>query len=218
MATVIPTGELIRVRFWVQDGDQAAVNTIYYLTTGANTGGLTDQEACDSLQIQYNPLYVAVLNNNAEWRGVQMQIVTEPPLIPVFNNSNPLVGTAGAIALPKQTCSLVQYQSNFAGRKYRGRIYIPFPASADTSLDGKPSASYLTRLLDIQTQLANTSFLNDTGGTKFIAVQQVIPHFLRKGDPGPELPPTAVASWTISSRWATQRRRGAFGRQNISPI
>lgn len=218
MALAFSTLDLVRVRFWVKDGDQAAVNTVYYICTGPNTGGVTDLDASQSLQVQFNPLYIALLNNNAEWRGVQVQIVRTPTLLPAFDNSNPLIGTAGPIALPKQTASLVQYQSNFAGRKYRGRIYLPFPATADMALDGAPTAGYLTRLLAIKSALEGTFFFTDLTGTKFIAVQQVIPHFLKKGQVGPAESPTPVTTWTISSRWATQRRRGAFGRQNLSPI
>lgn len=218
MTQLLKANDLLRTRFWVKDGDQAAVNTMYFLMTGANVGGVTDQDAADSLQVVFNPLYIAVLNNNAEWRGVQAQLVTTPTSNPAIANTNPLVGTAGPIALPKQTSSLIQFQTLLAGRKYRGRIYIPFPATTAMALDGAPSATYLTNLGAIVTAISNLTFMVNVAGTKYIACQQVIPHFLKKGQVGPEEQPTLVASWSNSSRWATQRRRGAFGRQNLSPI
>lgn len=221
MAVALGLGDLIKARAWVKDGDQAAVNTIYYLCTGGNTGGVTDQDVASSLQVNWNPFYVSLINNNAEWRGVQ--VYTKPatpgfPLAPVFDNSNPLIGTAGPIALPKQTCSLIRFQSGQGGRQFRGRIYLPFPASADTALDGAPSASYQTRLLALATFLQNTFFLTDVSGTKFIPCIQVIEHGPYGKPPQPPPVPSPILQWNISSRWATQRRRGAFGRLNASPI
>ncbi len=218
MANSLLPLDVVRVRFWCKADDQAAVNTIYYICTGPATGAVTDQDAADGLEVTYNPLYKALLANTAEWRGVQVQVLKTPTLIPAFNNANPLIGTAGAIGMPRQTSSLVQFQSQFAGRAYRGRIYVPFPSTSDCTLDGAPSAGYLTRLIALRDAFANTFYLTDVGGTKFIPVQQVLVHFLKKGQVGPPLPDTPIVSWTISSRWATQRKRGSFGRQNLSPI
>lgn len=221
MAVALGLGDLLKVRAWVKDGDQAAVNTIYYLCTGGNTGGVTDQDVANSLEANWNPLYIALINNNAEWRGVQ--VYTKPstpgfPLAPVFNNGNPLNGTAGAVSLPKQTCGLIRYTSTNAGRQFRGRIYLPFPAATDNALDGAPSTGYLTRLSALATFLQNTFFLTDISGTKFIPCIQVIEHGPFGKPPQPPPIPSPILAWNSSNRWATQRRRGEFGRQNLSPI
>lgn len=221
MPSTLALGDKIKVRAWVKDVDQAAVNTITYLCTGGNTGGVTDQDVASSLQVNWNPFYVGLINNNAEWRGVQCYLepaTPGPTRAPVFDNSNPLVGTAGAVAAPRQTCGLIQFGTTNAGRQYRGRIYLPFPATADVALNGAPSASYGTRLNAFATFLQNTFFLTDVSGTKFIPCIQVLVHgpFGKPPQPGPL--PSPIIQWSSSNRWATQRRRGAFGRLNASPI
>lgn len=211
-------GDLIRVRAWSIDTDQAAVNTVYYLCTGPNTGGVTDNDVATSLEINWNPFYVSLLNNLAQWRGVQVQRVTLPPSAPAIGNANPTSGSAGAIALPRQTCGLIQFQSGSAGRQYRGRLYLPFPSSTDNATNGQPSGTYLTNLLAFATFLQNTFFLTDSTGVKFIPCVQVINHGPFGNPPQPPPIPSPLTGWSISARWATQRRRGAFGRQNTSPI
>lgn len=221
MAVTLGLGDLIKVRAWVKDVDQAAVNTIYYLCTGGNTGGVSDQDVASSLQVNWNPFYVGLINNNAEWRGVQVYTTPATPghmLAPVFDNSNPLIGTAGPVGAPRQTCGLISFQTANAGRQFRGRIYLPFPATADVALNGAPSAGYGTRLNAFATFLQNTFFLTDVTGTKFIPCIQVVNHGPFGNPPQPPPIPSPILQWSSSNRWATQRRRGAFGRLNASPI
>lgn len=220
MATALDPGDLLRVRFWMKAGDQAAVNTIYYAVQTTSGGVTTDQNVADQLDAWFGPVYKPLLANTAEYRGVQVQIVKTPLRAMVQAFAQAGVGTGGADGMPRQVASLIKFLTPNAGRQYRGRIYVPFPATAAGDGDGLPSAAYLVNLAQLSALMASIASIDNslTAPTGFINVAQVIVHSVPKGGVPPPPVPSVIINWQIAEVWATQRRRGSFGRPNVSPI
>lgn len=218
MSTPLITGDLLKLRVWCSAGDQASVNTIYAVV-GAITGGVvTDQDFANYMDAQLSAVFIPVLSNIAEYRGVQASIedkIPQPSL--VISNTNPGNGTAGAIGLPRQTCGLIGFTTPFRGVQYRGRWYIPFPSATDDQGDGTPTAGYEVRIANITGLFGATNFFPGTGSAA-AAIVWSIRHGVPKKLPPPLTPTTQITGYTASSKWATQRRRGSFGRQNTVPL
>jgi hypothetical protein len=219
----LEVAQLVQARIWCADSEQAAVNTLWYVVAAIGSPAATDQDVADNLDTIIAAHMKAVLAATATYRGVQVQIFSGMPVgliypalfASVFINSSSGPGVAGAIGLPRQTCGLIEYQTDIPGRQGRGRSYIPFPASADNDVNGVPTAGYLTNLAFVAGDMGSGLAVSGVGGTATLV--RVIPH-LKKNKAGNFVSHTPITNASGSASWATQRRRGSFGRANSSPI
>lgn len=220
MPTTLLPGNNIKVRTWCTSGDQAAVNTIYYQVLTATGQPVTDKNVADRFSEGTAPFYKALLAATATYNGCTVQEVAKPTPQAAIANTLAGPGISGAVGCPRQICGIIRFGTPFAGKQYTGRNYIPFPASSELQGDGLMLAAYQTLLSQLTQQLSiTTSFGNlATAPTGTITVAQVLFHSVPKGGTPPPPPPSQITTWSVSNRWATQRRRGQFGRTNISPI
>lgn len=220
MANVLGIGDLVRIRFWCAATDQAAVNTLYFMVLASSGTPGTDLDAAINMDENMGPFYKAMMPSSVSYQGCEAGIVKKPALSVQIARGQAGAGTDGTVALPRQITSLVHYRTANAGRRYRGRSYLPFPPVGAAELDGTMTAAYAVKVALWTAQLSTITFWNNpyTVPTGFTTVAQVIPHFLRKGEVGPEIPPTFTTAIQPDDRFATQRRRGSFGRTNASPV
>jgi hypothetical protein len=151
-----------------------------------------------------------IMNNGATYLGTRVRRIF-PALLDAwgFDTTQSTAGTAGASALPKQTCGLARYVSATLGKHGEGRTYLPFPAAADNASGGVPTAGYEATAL---------TYAND------MAVPQVVPGTGGNATLNPVLwDRVANVSYDITGvliapAWATQRRRGDYGRLNKGPF
>lgn len=210
---VIVTGDSLRIRFFCTQADQLSVNILHFLV-GAQTGGPVDGgQLISAISQAWSGVYTNLLSLQGTYYGASMQRLTAGTWNPIADSrSGTAGGTAGVNALPKQTSGLISWRTPLAGRRNRGRVYLPFPAEDDNSITGRPTAPYDTKA----TQYGNTylgGFAYATVGpppsTTFL--DPVIYHRDSGGF-------TPVSGFTVRAGWATQRRRGTFGRPNAVPF
>lgn len=220
MSTPLVVGDVVRLRIWLalNTATQAAVNTVNYVVAAVGATPATDQDVANQMDFLLAPLYRPLVSALATYRGCQAQILKSTPPYPaksaiVFSNTHAGVGTGSADLLPTQTCGVGSFQTNLAGAKNRGRLYIAFPSVGDQTGSGVPTSGYVASALTlIQTLAAGIAVV----GTGTATMVRVILH--GKDKSGVVDAPTPVQHSTMDVIWGTQRRRGAFGRQNISPI
>ena len=124
------------------------------------------------------------------------------------------MGTGGATSLPKQTCGLASIKTALAGRRYRGRMYLPFPSVTMDTGDGVPTAGYQVNVVNAVTVMLSVN--NITVGGRTANWNTVLVH--KAGKTPIPASPTPITTFVIDGGWATQRKRGYFGRINESPI
>lgn len=211
---VIGIGNILHVQVLTLLQSQLGVNTYDFVASDV-TNQIEVQDAADDISTYYGLLYKPLLSTHASYRGVRVQLRTETSLFqPVYSILEQGQGDVLGDPLPKQCAGVITRRTAKSGRKFQGRIYVPFPGEADNDPNsGRPSGNYITRL----TALAPGTYdsLNVASGTGSAVLQQV--HFL------PGLVPTLLTSEpyvsaTPRAYWATQRRRGDYGPQNVSPI
>ena len=133
-------------------------------------------------------------------------------IAPIYSNAIAAVGNGGAIALPKQATALCRFKADVLGKSGENRIYIPFPPAFGNETTGELTVGYIGLLIDLATFLSQPQVCNSTTG----AAGQIIPTLNVKH--GVFAAPQPIASGIAGRAWATQRRRGDYGRTNKSPF
>jgi hypothetical protein len=212
MATAFVAQDIVEVRIWSSDvGGQAAVNTVHYGVDSVGSPAATDQDLANILEANIATAWKATLWDSATFNGLQVRILARSPLpVGVFANAHAGVGTNGANGFPSQVAGLIQWQTRFTGRRFRGRIYMPFPATGNATSAGQPDNTQLALYVTAGNLLLAMTGLSVGGRTA--ALHLALAH---KTNP---VTATQIQSLTVSSKYGTQRKRGAFGRANSSPI
>jgi hypothetical protein len=206
----LAVGTFVKCMIWTSDVEQAAVNSVYYKVTAIGGTPATDQDVCDAVDTIVSGSIQALMNNNATYNGVQAQIVAPGTvLVSVSQTSHAGAGTGGAVALPKQACGITSFYTDTAGPKGRGRNYLPFASTGGDSGDGKPSSGYITSAQAMYVALMNLTAIAAGGRTATVSLV-IYNRPTKTGIP--------VIRMVTRAVWATQKRRGAFGRTNKSPI
>jgi len=211
---VINVNDFIILKAWTSDTDQASVQRVWYFCNASAGAGATDLQLATQANATLAPIYKTILNNNATYHGIQTQLYRlGQPFAAQQDSSSTGAGTAGATAMARQVAGITTLTTAYSGRRYRGRIYWPFPATAADTGNGVPTAGYLTILDSLGIYLINTIVVGSGGNTSTL-----IPVLQHAAGKTPTPAPTPLLDALPVGKWATQRRRGSYGRVNVSPI
>lgn len=208
MATPLVLNSILQARIITTLDAQTAYNVSHWKVTLSTGTGVTPLEAITQLRTNLLTAWPAILATLCSWRGIGGQQATVPKDAETFI-AGPIAGNSGGVPLPKQVCGVLSFYDGFAGRKHRGRAYLPFPSQSDNTTDGVPTAGYLTRAGAVMTVLSSSLAVIGAGGTA--ALGPCIFHRLTQ---------TAdlIQRQVVRTIWGTQRKRGDYGRTNSSPI
>jgi hypothetical protein len=198
--------------------NQMAMDGCDYVLTSATGGPLNDTLGTILLALYplWNANLKACLSTSATLVGAKLSAVWPPPRALGGIVTEGAVGTGGAGTLPGQVSGIIKNVTIVAGRAYRGRYYMPFPYAAAVDTDNTPVAGYVTKLNNFAVQfVANISAMPVATTYNF---NPVIYH-RKAGKAGLPLANSFdfIANTIGEKLWATQRRRGDFGRLN-SPL
>lgn len=205
-------GDIVQFTVVVNENEQTALLNFRY-EAGISTGGSgTEFDSAVAFDTMIAPLIKPVINNNATYRGTLCQKIWPLP-IPARAQSTGGVGagTSGATALPRQTAGLTTWRSSLAKQANRGRTYWPFPSTTSNSANGLPLAGYQGALVTMATAIRTLAVLVGPTGGDFCVATFGIFHKATHGF-------TPIESSTASAFWATQKRRGSYGKANVSPL
>lgn len=213
-------GDVWKISIWCTLGNQAAVNVRYYRVRLQPGGDMTAISVAGFFNTTFSTPYRAVMSVNAFFYGVHaMKWRPAPPQVGAVSATAGQGGTVAGDVLPGQVSGLISLRTTNATRRGRGRVYIPFPSEADTGAQGNPTAAYLTNLGNLAGVFDNE--VAAIGGGTDTTFTPVIFGRARPATPVlPALPEiiTDVTVATAANRFATQRRRGGFGRPNTPPV
>lgn len=211
MSSNLAINDVLITRAIAYTANQVSVNRRFWLVSSL-TPNVADQDVATQWDGILAPDYKSIMSSNATWRGISVQrLDTAGTLyVPAVSTANEGVGTAGTQPLPGQCCGLYTFRTAIAGRKYRGRIYLPFPDEADNSVDGMPSIGYGTRSDTIAVFYANSKTVTSGGGGS-ATLSPIL--FNKKAGTKYD-----IVDYLLRFGWATQRRRGTFGEPNTLPF
>jgi hypothetical protein len=212
MATIV-ANDILRVVDYMKctAQPQQGLNIHYYKAT-AVAGLPTTFQAAVALATQRKNKYANCMNVGAEYDGCSCQRFMGPlPLEePQFSTLGfPQTGTVTGDLLPPDKSGIISWKTGKAGRKYRGRSYIPFPGEASNNVNGLPETAYVTSLTALLGALMTPTLIDDGMGNT-VQLAKVIYHGRVVSSPY-DLVTTGIAK----DLWAVQHRRGDYGRPNV---
>lgn len=212
MAFNIVVGGVVRHIAYCTIPGQVSVMKRDWQCTSISGGSTIDSAGVISdLDTMMSARLIDLMSEDATYYGSQLYYQTPvglPPR-PDYTRANTGIGIDNSPLLPTQTCGLVSLYSDVLGKTGQGRVYCPFPAIIEQDTNGTPKAAYITTLNNLGAALTTTRAIVSGGVTaQFTPVLYI---------PG-GLPPKPLIKYVSRDAWATQRRRGSFGRLNNNPF
>lgn len=202
-------GDIVRLTSAVTYADEQTEEVNLHLRC-LQTGGIDSRPAiagwADSLWIAR---FAAHIPPSASYYGSHVALVKSLlPYSPVVTYAN-TAGTGTGNGLPTQCRWLLHWKTDFAGVKYRGRMFGFTPMNTDMAADGRVSSAFITAMLS----LADTFMAGFSGGGALWKL--TLAH--RPKPPATIWTDDLITGRSMSGEFATQRRSGALGRVNPPP-
>jgi len=201
-------GDVLRVRYVSFSVDQVAINTLHYTVISTTGAGATLQEIASAFMADVNVAYKGTQTPNSTFRGTGVRNMTPPRTLEFTSIAGTGVGTVAANELPRQVTALFNFRTFLAGKKERGRIYLPFVPATFADGAGNSTAAATTAYTALLTAMLISRNVVGAGGNTLL--NQCIRHA--------DGTMSVVQTHTYTGRFATQRRRGNYGRLNIIPL
>lgn len=205
MASLIAAGAVLELAYATRQQAQMGYNVIHYRAR-VTTGQPTDQDVVDAMDGLAAPLYKAYLPTAVTYWGTKGSVIFPlPRRAMVTQGSNRGAGTVNTDPLPKQVTLVITKQTNNAGRRYRGRTYLPFWGESQNDAGNRPTNAATAAAATIGVALLQAQVIIGVAGT--VTIDPILWH-------------RATQTYDIITQtrpgilWATQRRRGDFGRIN----
>lgn len=208
MEPILALNTVVKVRTFCSLNSQLGINVRHYQVNSV-AGDVTPTDLADMFDTLWAPLYKPMMPAAAQYRGIGVTFISPlPASIEYYSNDQAGQGTASGNPMPAQVCGMLSYRTNLAGKKNRGRNYIPFPAAVFASIDETPSAAYTALGAALGDAVGYADY---DGGADNAALQLIV-------YPGASPLTRAVQAVVFRDKWATQRRRGDYGQGNEFPI
>lgn len=203
-------GDVWRISLVTQLGEQAGVNVMHYVVDGQANQPPPAEAVAEHFAGLFALNLRAIMPTVANYtKTVAQKIAPIPLTVAGESELDAGNGDLASSPLPRQVAGLISLRTPFAGRSQRGRMYLPFPATESNDDSYSPTGLYIGALNTIGATRLLTQTV--TVGVDSITLDPVI--FSRQT--GLVYPITA---FIVRDAWATQRRRGTFGRPNPPPL
>lgn len=210
-SAVVALNDILKVRVVCQAGDQISVNVLGYKVTGLVAPGPTCSELAVALDTAFETPYKDLLSQFASYYGVGVSRVSPTVSLESAATGNTAIGNLVENLMPRQVAGIFTKHSAGAGPGGRGRVYVPFPGRDQDDAVGKPVAGYMVLLGVLAATLQLVRVVASGGGGN----ATISPCILKRANY------PASPLWITSSariKWATQKRRGVYGRPNTLPF
>jgi len=208
----IVDGDEFRLSLYVRYNSQEAQMDLRAHCSIPAGSVITDQVVASELSTFLAAEIKAVIPEKVMYQGATFRklLPAGPRPRTKFTTSGNGIGTWGAVdVLPTQVCGLIPLYTDHLGKKWQGRVYVPFPGvDASEAATDTPTAAYLTATSDLAIKIRD-------GTTVIDGVNVAIVSFGLHPD-GEFFAPFTI--WKDLKVWATQRRRGSLGAMNRTPF
>jgi len=212
-AVALSVGDFLqeRVGFWF--APQAAYNILYWEIASIVGGASVDLQAlCNELDSLTKVPACDIITASASYSGVGLKRISPGvPSVEAVSTTGSGVGTWAGDAYAKQVAGIITKRTVKSGRKYRGRLYLPFVSEAAAHTDTTPTAAYLTAA-DAYALVTVAPITLVPAGVTGVFLTPLLKHAA--------VGTTAdtITNYVVRDKWATQRRRGDYGRPNTQPF
>ena len=200
--------DVYEVKIFCSMPRQTGLNVRHYKVTASVAPEPPASAFMDFLDQQFAAQYPPLLNTTAFYHGVSVQkILPLPKSVAITTDARRASGTGGSDPMPKQVSGVITLRTLLAGRRNRGRVFVPFPSEQSNTLEGVPTGLYGLSLIILGDFLIQP--VNIVGLPGSATYTPVLNH--RTPPFGQEI----LVSRVARGIWGTQRRRGDYGSPNI---
>jgi len=209
MPTPVVVGDVVRVVVanYFETGKQASLNRLHYVCTVSK--GAQYESLAAAFWSNFVTVYRAWMPDSCRFQGVSVQKLLPGVRSGVFYHVDPKGGLSGTGILTSQVSGIIRYKTtgveiappgpNEPGT--HGRSYVGFPAQSNANfVTNGMQAIAVTRLRAIAARIGPRIVISG-GSTWQLVIQRGVLSF-------------PVETVDVIEQWATQRRRGAFGKLN----
>lgn len=207
MAAVVTTGTVRVNLIWSMGGTEFAVNALHYQV---GPGVAITQAAADDLAADVLADFAGagswhtIVSNQVDLERITLRDLRTLNL-PEYSSAVNQAGSVAGDPLPPQTALCVTLRTAFAGRSFRGRIYLPGAAESANDNTGKASAAAQAAALVFGNALAAQVV---QGNEWVLAVRS---GFNNGAARNPAISNGVTALTVRDGIWDTQRRRAYAG-------
>lgn len=216
---VVQVGDMVLAQGYCTWASQTSISTIWYKVTDITDPAPDEDQVLGTLDQMFPPHIKATINGLAQYAETSIQLYRPSANLRWVKRISTNLAGLGDIAnlpLPAQTTGLIRLHTPFAGRHNRGRMYTPFPGIVAAEETGYPPARYLALLDNIRTVLYVNIPVNGIAPGQATLTPHLRYHI--KNPDGTKKEAFQPITVTNNAQvWATQRRRGSFGRPNLPP-
>ena len=202
---VLELNDIVQLRLYCNAAPQGSINVRHYQVTEVNNGSSSDAAAATAFATLFAPLMKNVISDQTEYGGLQVQIVHPVRRVEVTNITGAGNGVLTGDLLPPAVSGLITLRGDRSGRRFRSRMYAPFPSEAESGVAAAPSAGYLLKLRDLANALLQVQIIG-AGLDKCTLTPVVTPRTY--------LTTERLTSAVVRVNWATQRRRSFINRND----
>lgn len=205
----IDNNDYLEIKVYTYLDNQLGENVHYGKILGdGSPGPWAPSTLMTDLTAWFAPVVKALIATPATYLGLSLRYwaPTSPNWATIWTKGSQGAGSAGSTPCPKQCSGIFSKNTALAGQKNRGRTYVPFPATIDVEPGGNPTASYLTRLLAYSGKVDNV----ENVGTDYRIAFGLFKWRFAASFRG-------ITECVVRDRFATQERRGDYGRVNAIP-
>ena len=211
MSVPLAIGDVVQVRVvYKGPAGEEGINVLYYVVTSVGTSPATDNDLAVQFDSANASTILGALPTNCHYDGVEVRVVsvTIPAIIQkVIAGAGP--GTFLGTAMGAQVSGIISWLTALAGPAFRGRTYFPFPSINAITAAGIPIAGYLAVLALIANAFFTFNAVSVSGRTANLL--QVLWHRKTKTF-------SYMTASTTNDKFATQKRRGNYGKNRQPPI
>lgn len=204
MAHQLVVGEKVLCKFYCNQQNQQAINSVTMAVTGTVGAGLTDAAAVDLLSTTFGPAYKAWMSGAQFYEGMRLQVTTVPKYPYVKSIDGAGAGAGVGTNLPSQVAVCVQLHSATFGRRAQGRVYLPFWTTTDLSQPGYLANTGATKAANWATLMIGPITVSNVGGDSVTFRPQI---FSKKFGMYFD-----IINAVVDTSFATQRRRSNINR------
>jgi len=204
-------GDILEVKAACYRGNQLGLMVSHWLVTAlTGTDPFEPAQIARRLSDLMHVEIKGLMDDDAKYLGHSARVIKGVPTAEEYSIVNQGYGVVTGDALPQQICGLISLRTGLPGRTNRGRQYVPFPAEGDNPNTTIPGVTYQTALSTLGAIYTLPQTATILGSS--ITVRCVITNKTGTGGNQP------VTGALARNKWATQRRRGGFGKPNEVPF
>lgn len=205
----LAVGDFFELRVYCQHAEQTSINVLKYRVDALSVATVGEQALTTAILPLIDEQYKTCMTNEASFLGVSLRKITPGDVGNEFYSKALGAGLQVSKGMPRQSCGLISWRANGVGPRYRGRTYVPFPSVFHNDDLARPTAAYMTALGELRDILLTGVDVDigfDETCTYSLYVEGTPPGTFRK-----------IVTSVLPRKWATQRRRGSFGKPNAPP-